>query len=387
MSDDKDAAEDYRRQRQAAVARKSGFIPKTLDEQLKWMEENVALVSAIARGSAGAEGDAQAILEEYKKALLNTSEGSSYDDVNGRQIIERVIREIEQACHEHRIPIRSGVVYGISPKMGLLIAQSHVMQTGSSIIDVTIPFLTFCNLITKALAQSLPQAMLDNGLAGISNDPSAVRARLQSSPALVTEWTRIFGSYAELGWPPPGVHLISDITTQAVRLQLLRAVELFALAHEYGHHVMQHGITDSSADIPDPMIEEHQADLFARSASMAIGSQESVPNFYAMSGVGAVVILGALDLVRRASALLETGSDQTPPRERHPPFRDRVEVIALLDEHLPVRFRPMAANMRDCFGQIVEVIWEFVRPGIAELRANGGRPAPNAPDPGGWLPS
>jgi hypothetical protein len=387
MSDDKDAAEDYRRQRQAAAARKSGFAPKILDEQLKWMEENAELVLAIARGSAGAQDDAQAVLEEYKKALLSTSPGSSYDDVNGRQIIECVIREIEQACHDHQIPIRSGVAYGISPEMGLLIAQRPVMQTASSIIDVTVPFLTFCNLVTKALAQSLPQAALENGQVQVSNDPAAVRARLQSSPALVTEWNRIFGSYAELGWPPHGVHLISDMTTQVVRLQLLRAVELFALAHEYGHHVMQHGVTDSSADIPDPFIEEHQADLFARGASMAIGSREPVPNLYAMFGVGAVVILGALDLVRRATALLESGSDQPPPRERHPPFRDRVKVIALLDQRLAVHLRPTAANMRDCFVQIMEVIWEFARPGIAELHANGVRPVPNAPYPGGWLPS
>jgi hypothetical protein len=387
MNDDKDAAEGYRQRRQAAAARKSGFIPKSVAEQLKWMDENAELMLTIARGSAGAQGDAQAILEEYKKALLDTSPGSSFDDINGRQIIERIIREIEQACHEHRIPIRSGVVYGISPEMGLLIAQTHVMQTGASIIDVTVPFLTFCNLVTKALAQCLPHAMLENGLAQISNDPSDIRARLQNSPALVTEWTQIIGSYAEVGWPPPWVPLISDITTQAVRLQLLRAVELFALAHEYGHHVMQHGITDSSADIPDPMAEEHQADLFARSASIAIGSQESVPNFYAMSGVGGVVILGALDLVRRATALLETGNDQTPPREGHPPFRDRVEIIALLDEHLPVQLRRMAATIRDCFIQIIEVIWEFVRPRIEQIHASGVRPVPNAPDPGGWLPS
>jgi hypothetical protein len=42
--DDKAAAEDYRQQRQATIARKFGVAPKTLDEQLQWMEDNKDLV-------------------------------------------------------------------------------------------------------------------------------------------------------------------------------------------------------------------------------------------------------------------------------------------------------------------------------------------------------
>ena len=90
---------------------------------------------------------------------------------------------------------------------------------------------------------------------------------------------------------------------------LIRAVEIFALAHEYGHHAMRHGVTDSSDQVVDALVEEHQADLFARSVSMAIGSREVPPNFYAMSGTGGVIILVALELVKRAKAVLETGQD------------------------------------------------------------------------------
>jgi hypothetical protein len=362
-------------------------VPKSVDEQLKWMDENAELVLSIIRGSGVAQDDEQGMLEKYKQALLNTSPGSPFDEINGRQIVERVVQEIEQACRENRIPIRSGVVYGISPELGLLISQTHVMQTQTSIIDVTVPFITFCNLISKALAQSLPQSMLENGRAQVSNDPSDIRARLRQSSPLVSEWTRIIESYAVLGWPPPHINLISDIRTQAVRVQLLRAIELFAFAHEYGHHVMRHGITDSSVITTDLLTEEHQADIFARGACLTIGSQETPPNFYAMCGIGGVVILGTLDLVRRATAVLQTGNDQPKPRERHPSFRDRVAAIGLLDDYLPLKLRAGAANMRDCFVQIIEVVWEFVRPGIAELHAKGVRPMPNASAPGSWLPS
>lgn len=386
-NDDKDAAENYRQQRQYAIATRTGFTPKTIEEQLQWIEDNSDLIFAVARGSGATKGDEAAVIEEYKQALLNTSKGSPLDDIHARQILERIIGEIEEACREHRIPIRSGVVYGVTPELGLRISQSAVLKTQASIIDVSIYFITFCNMITKTLARSLPQYPAGE-LMKVSNDPSEVRVRPQQSPDLVTDWARIFSSYAELGWPPPGIHLITDTATQAVRYMLIRAVELFAIAHEYGHHIMMHGVASaSSEETADPFVEEHQADIFARSASIAIGSRENVPNFYAMSGTGGVIILGALDLVRRAKAILETGNDQTPPRERHPPVADRIAHIALLDEHLAPNQREAAVDMRRCFLEIIEIIWEAVRPHLVDLHSQGIRPIQGAPDPGGWLPS
>jgi hypothetical protein len=387
VDDDRDAAENYRQQRQSAIAAKTGFKPKTVLEQLQRIEDNRDLVFAIARGSGAEEGREEDVINEYKQALLNTSEGSPLDDIHARQILERIIGEIEEACLGHRIPIRSGVVYGVAPELGLRISQSTVLETQASIIDVSIPFITFCNLVTKTLARSLPQYPAGPQVK-VSNDPSEVRDRLQRTPDLVTEWVRIFSSYAELGWPPLGIHFITDTATQAVRYMLIRAVELFAIAHEYGHHVMMHGVgADSSEETTDPFVEEHQADIFARSASIAIGSHETEPNFYAMSGTGGVIILGALELVRRAKSVLETGNDQAPPRERHPPLADRIAHIALLDQHLEPQQREAAADMRRCFLEIIEVIWEAVRPHLVELHSRGIRPIAGAPDPGGWLPN
>jgi hypothetical protein len=43
--------------------------------------------------------------------------------------------------------------------------------------------------------------------------------------------------------------------------------------------------------------------------------------------------------------------------------------------------------MRQCFVEIIEVIWETVRPNIVKLHEGGVRPIEGASDPGGWLPT
>jgi hypothetical protein len=155
---------------------------------------------------------------------------------------------------------------------------------------------------------------------------------------------------------------------------LLQAVELFSIGHEYGHHVLAHGLVDSTAVEEDAFDQEHSADIFGQTMCMLGELNEPVCNVYAMSGVGAVLILGSLDLVRRASAVLRTGVDNPPPREHHPPFRDRIIHIGRLDAIAPENIRSQLATRRLAFCEILEIIWVEVRPQILKLHHDGMRP-------------
>jgi hypothetical protein len=250
---------------------------------------------------------------------------------------------------------------------------------------VSLPFITFCNQISKAMARTLvyePGAMIR-----VSNDAVEVKAKLRSTLELVLEWSGILTHYAAFGWPPPKLTPPPEKIAHITRVFILRAIEWFSIAHEYGHHVMKHGQAASSEDQSDHFHEEHQSDIFARAISMALGAREEVPNYYAIFGAGGVIMLGMLDLVRRTKAVLETGGDEVVPRERHPPYVDRVAALAGMDEHLPHQQREAAADMRASFEKIIEVIWDEVRPVIQKLHKSGLRPQLGAPDVGGWLPS
>jgi hypothetical protein len=259
-----------------------------------------------------------------------------------------------------------------------------VLTTEVSILNVSAPFIIFCNLVSKAMARTLIHE--PGKMVRVCNDPSMIKANLQSSPQLRAEWSRILVHYAAFGWPPQGLTPVPEPIAQVTRILILRAIEWFALAHEYGHHVMKHAEVASSDAQINHLDQEHEADIFAMAVSMGLGTREEVMNFYAISGVGGVIILGMLDLVRRAKATLETGVDDVAPRGTHPSFSDRIDAIAV-DQLLPQRYQQPAADMRACFVTIIETIWGEAFPILRELHNRGLRPHVNVSDSGGWLPS
>jgi hypothetical protein len=381
-----DIAEDYRRQRQAADARHSGFDTMGRDGFLRWMEANEDVLTKIAE-NGGATGDAvREAVEEYKRTVSELPVGSPFDDVNAYLILKRIVREVETICREGQVPIRHGVVFGVSPELGLKASQMPVLTTEASIIAVSMPFLPFCNLVSKTLALSMPHT-LDGQLCKVSNDPTEVSSNLRSQPALLAQWARIFSSYAIFGWPSDWAQLpIRGIGHNFTRIRLLSAMETFAVAHEYGHHVLKHGLHGSTGEVANRVEDEHEADIFARAISMTAGLQSDPPNFYAASGVGGVIMLGVLELVARTKAVLLTGSDQLQPRKTHPPLQRRIEYIAALDNNSPDDYRKAFIDMRTCFKSILENIWVEISPVFQDLHSQGIRPISDTEDPTGWLP-
>lgn len=386
---DRDAAEDYRRQRQLAEARKSGFIPMREDEVELWLSEHEELIRKIALANSLSGSDVDGVVKDYRLALKGAPPGSPFDDVNARVIVARILADIERFCGENNIPMRGGIVAGVQPAYGNIIHQANVPWTDVSIIATTIPFLAFCNLVARAMARSLPHRIAENGSPSVSFDPGEVRHYLNSQSDIVYEWSRVLAHYAMFGWPPQQTLSTTPQGLQQVtRIQLLRALELFAVSHEVGHHVCEHGAMESSEDRADMLAQEHEADIFARLISIGIGAEDEPQNYFAIAGVGGVVLLGSLELVRRAKAVLGSYEDSSDASHAatHPPFAERIAAIAILDEKLPGNLETSAPAMRAHFLGILEVIWELTLPEITRIRDAGMRPKTMAESGADWLP-
>jgi hypothetical protein len=387
-NDDSDAAEDYRRQRQAAAAKITGYKPMSLGELLSWADDDKETILKMARGAGPAKDDDEKVFEAYKQSLLSTAPGSPFDDVTARAIVEPIIGEIEGVCDQHGFATHAGVVYGTDPMSGLNIGQRAVMATDASIIEVSSHFLSFANTLAKLMSRTIPYRQIDGDTVHILRTTEGVRDVLMRDVDLVHDWSEALASFAATGVQPVGAQALLIDAQNAIRTLLLRAIEVFAIGHEYGHHSLRHGVVSSSTGSTEQaLLEEFHADLFARGCSMAIGQREDEENFYAVSGAGGVLILGSLELIRRTNALLETGRDEPPPIRHHPPFLDRVANLAALDDKLHEDNRGSAVELRQFIVEALEVVWEFVKPIVMAYHRSGIRPKHNALESSGWLPS
>jgi hypothetical protein len=102
--------------------------------------------------------------------------------------------------------------------------------------------------------------------------------------------------------------------------QIARAMEVFAIAHEYGHHDLNHGRALSG----DAHAEEFEADQFALRICYEVEQRPYIfPNPYLSSGAGGVALLTALGTLRTVERAL--GASEPMDQATHPSVAARVE--------------------------------------------------------------
>jgi len=385
LGNDRQAAEEYRRQRQEAEAVKEGNKQLGWDASLQWVRNNRSKLLEIAeRSGATGKDQIEALAEEYLRTLSDQTPGSDFDDPGTTRILRNVLERIESACSQVEFPTKGGVVFGNSSGTGLVARQLSVLLTDVSIIETSIPFVIFCDLVSKAIANALPDPEIGEDGSEFNFNTDDVKQRLKSEKWILAEWTSLLARYAAFGTPPKSLGTAPHGPRLYLRGQFLDAMEVFAIAHEYGHHALNHGFTTSAND-EGPLDQEHDADMFARSISLVIGSKEE--SYFLSSAVGAPLILAAIELVARARAVLATGQDHLSNSETHPPVAERIRLIDDGDStHLPSEIADGFIGIRRSVLDVLDAIWAEVRPVIESFHAEGLRPVEDAKGPSEWLP-
>jgi hypothetical protein len=204
-------------------------------------------------------------------------------------------------------------------------------------------------------------------------DERAASALLVSSPELLKYWTMIFVSYGTTGTNIAVPFRPANQRELLLFEQVARAMEIFAIAHEYGHHHYDHGRQVGE----EAHREEIEADKFASRISYEVERRPVIySNPYLPSGAGGVLLLLALETLRDVERLF--GGAKIQASDTHPSARSRIarfESIAILkpQEFAALRsFRVACTRIMDLARREVLCVLKALPPntlkGIAPVR-------------------
>lgn len=285
--------------------------------------------------AAGWSNDETELLFASWKGLISKAPSTS-PGVNpfAEALHSRLCDDVEAEMGRQGLSSQLNIARGIDPVTRPFASKAAVIMTEQSIITVGAFTYRFCGLVAKAFQRTI---MLEPAYWETDRfTPEGADRLLRKNMPLVLYWQRIFTSFAMSG---TNVTVPFEPSAPAHVLlveQVARAMELFIVAHEYGHHHHGHG-RDLDADA---QMEEFEADQFALRIGRPIGEGDLRPtwNPYLASGAGGVIILKALETLRRFEHAFGA---PIPQRETHPSADERIDrfdTVALIE---PDMFRTL----------------------------------------------
>lgn len=273
--------------------------------------------------------------------------------------LNQLCDEIEAAMDRLNLNSHAKVARGVEPRAWASASKINVVMTEESIITVTAFLFRFCGLVARAFVRTLQiSPHVWEGKAFNERTSSGLFAR---SPEVMRYWMNIYLSYAMTGTHMLVPYKPAKPTEVVVFEQIARAMEIFVLAHEYGHHDLRHGKRLDH----DPHAEEFQADQFA----LKVGREVErfpliVENPYILSGAGGVILLLSLETLRAVEGAL--GFARVAGNETHPSASQRIskfDSIAILQ---PQEFAWLR-NFRIVSERIMREVHRFLVPSMSRL--------------------
>lgn len=255
--------------------------------------------------------------------------------------------DIEAAMKRLGLDSQARIARGIEPRVGPLVSMTNVIMTDQAIVTVGSFLFRYCGVVARAFTKTLrlnPWVWEDKDYTDV-----VARKLLRGAPDLILYWLRIYISYAVTGTQLLVPFSPANKAEVLLFEQVARAMEIFAISHEYGHHHQAHGRQLEA----DPKREELDADQFALRIGYEVERYPFIhPNPYLSSGAGGVVLLMALGTLARIKEAI-TGVS-IPDSGTHPtiPERlDRFDTVAMLnkEEFLALKgFRTACTRIMGC---------------------------------------
>jgi hypothetical protein len=329
-----------------------------LDEEYDRSEDEAKMAKALQE-AGWSESSIQQRLEISRSEFASAPVTSPGVNPDVETHLARVCDDVEAAMDRLKLDSQTRVARGVEPRAWAYASKVNVIMTDESIVTVSAFLFRFCGLIARAFTRTL--LLEPHGWDAKIFDERLVRLHLGTNPETLRYWMRIYISFALTGTHVMVPYKPAKPHELLLFEQVARAMEVFAIAHEYGHHHYGHGKQLGS----NPHSEEFEADQFA----LRIGYEvERYPliyiNPYLASGAGGVILLTALEALREFETIL--GSHHAGIADTHPKVKARIAKFNTVGLLNPAEFQTLN-NFRTAAGRVLRVVHSILLPAFKGL--------------------
>lgn len=294
--------------------------------------------------------------------------GTRYELPQTRSIFEPLLNEIRVSADRLGVAPVANVHIATSTDVG----PSPIARAaqGQHLLFIGLGTSSFCNYWAKAYAaivRSIP------GQSSI-NTPEEVGRIFANNPNALILAARLALYYGFFGTTLGFGEILQPPDYLAYRLQLLSAMEGFAVGHEYAHLVAEEQLPRFRGQLTPVVANELETlcDRLGFQLSQHYGSRTD--NFLAFTGVGALIFFramelseamrGMLDLSRRHPAQASLPAQDLQPL--HPPYEERIATIRRLLDTTVAGQREKAVSFFEEYDRITIGVNNAVRRIIEE---------------------
>lgn len=294
-----------------------------------WITKNRSRLQEMAQNTLGWDGPSLvAHLEQHVGSFTPTTR---FEMPTTKAIFEPLFEDIKKVAAS--IGLKAIRTVEIVTSTGSTASPAARPTTGDHALFIGLGTSSFCNYWAKCISSIvlvIPEVV---GLSRIGS-VEEIEAVFRKDPTGLILAARLSLYYAAFGTTLGFGEVRQPKRYLAYRLQLLRAMETFAVAHEYAHFVADERLPEFSGSLDQS--RSQQLEFFCDELGLAISREYGsiTNNYLSFTGIGALVFFRAIQLCESVQQSLVNSPFKSPNTVRqtadassHPAPEERILAI------------------------------------------------------------
>lgn len=326
------------------------------ENSLKWTQKNLSNLIEFVKIYPNIDHDA--LLNEYYFQIRKFEPVTPFDSLNAKAIFEPLFNEISQIAEELNIPLKNCVTISNSTSTSV----TPLSRPTTGILFLGLGTYSFCNYWSKAFS------LIANELAKSDStetfEKSSFEKLFQSTPNILFLPLMLILHYGFFGTLVGFGKVVPNESQLAYRHELLEAMEVFIIAHEYIHFFAEENWEDYQGilSLEKSKKLELKCDLLGFTLCKYYGAKHN--NWLAFSGAGPVIFFRLFKLCQDFQLLL---NPQIISEESHPLFDERLnQIVEMAEKGTPDDQAESVMSYLQDVNNIIDNLENLIKPIISE---------------------